>query len=83
MQSYTFFPSKPKQLSIFYYFVGKKVTIKLILYIWTQRHKETKIIFRYKNNKRLKSRHKGLQWDNFVDFVSNFDAHTARLCGNL
>lgn len=33
MQSYTFFSSKPKQLSIFYYFVGKKVTIKLILYI--------------------------------------------------
>ena len=38
------------------------VTIQeLILYIRTQRHKETKILYRYKDNKRLKSRHKGLQ----------------------
>ena len=47
------------------------VTIQLILYIRTQRHEETKIFFRYKDNKRLKSRHKGLQWENFVDFVSS------------
>ena len=77
MQSYTFFPSKPKQLSIFYYFVGKKATIKLILYIWTQRHKETKIIFRYKDNKRLKSRHKALRMEIFVAFVK---ADLSALC---
>ena len=34
-------------------------------------HKEKKFLFRYKDNKRLDSRHKGLQWDNFVDFVSS------------
>ena len=47
------------------------LTIQLILYIRTQRNKETKMFFRYKDNKRLKSRHKGLQWENFVDFVSS------------
>ena len=52
------------------------VTFLLILYFRTQRHKETKFLFRYKDNKRLKSRHKGLQWENFVDFVSSFAAHS-------
>ena len=33
------------------------------------------MFFRYKDNKRLKSRHKGLQWENFVDFVSSLAAH--------
>ena len=51
------------------------VTIQQVLYIRTQRHKETKILFRYKDNKRLESRHKGLQRENFVDFVSSFAAH--------
>ena len=52
-----------------------KKTIQQVLYIRTQRHNETKILFRYKDNKRLESRHKGLQRENFVDFVSSFAAH--------
>ena len=56
-------------------FSTKFVTIQQVLYIRTQRHKETKILFRYKDNKRLESRHKGLQRENYVDFVSSFAAH--------
>ena len=33
-------------------------------------------LFRYKDNKRLESRYKGLQRENFVDFVSSFAAHS-------
>ena len=58
-----------------YWVFGDKKTIQQVLYIRTQRHNETKILFRYKDNKRLESRHKGLQRENFVDFVSSFAAH--------
>ena len=46
-------------------------------FVLTQRHKGMKIYSGYKDNKRLKSRHKAFRDDIFVDFVK---AALAALC---
>ena len=59
--------SHPRRISTEPLKVGKSVNLNTK----TQRKE---VFYRYKDNKRLKSRHKALRTKNFVDFVSSFAA---------